>query len=73
MEERDVLINEQDELIDDTPLLGQITFEEILAEIRYWLHDNIQTRWPTHENAPAIMRDEIWLTPDAQQWLSIRR
>jgi len=35
MEERDVLINEQDELIDDTPLLGQITFEEILAEIRY--------------------------------------
>ena len=40
MEEKDVLINEQDELIDDTPLLGQITFEEILAEIRYWLHDN---------------------------------
>lgn len=35
MEEKDVLINEQDELIDDTPLLGQITFEEILAEIRY--------------------------------------
>ena len=26
--------NEQDEIIDDTPLVGQISFDELLAEIR---------------------------------------
>ena len=35
MDERNMYLNEQGEIIDDTPLLGQITFEEILAEIRY--------------------------------------
>ena len=35
MEEKDVQLNVQDEIIDDTPLLGQISFDEILAEIRY--------------------------------------
>jgi hypothetical protein len=35
MEEKSVQINEQDELMEEKPLLGQINFEEILAEIRY--------------------------------------
>jgi hypothetical protein len=35
MEEKDVQLSEQDEIIDDTPLLGKISFDEILAEIRY--------------------------------------
>ena len=38
MEEKNVQINEQDEMTDDTSLIGQIDFNEILAEIRYWLH-----------------------------------
>ena len=38
MEEKTVQINEQDEMVDDTSLLGQIDLKEILAEIRYWLH-----------------------------------
>ena len=28
-------LNERDEGVDDTPLLGQISFDEIMAEIRY--------------------------------------
>lgn len=40
MEEKNVQLNEQDEIIDDTPLLGQISFDELLAEIRYWLYNN---------------------------------
>ena len=35
MDEKNVQLNEQDEIIDDTPLLGQISFDELLAEIRY--------------------------------------
>ena len=35
MEEKNVQFNKQDEVIDDTPLLGQSSFEEILDEIRY--------------------------------------
>ena len=36
--------NEQDEIIDNTPLIGQIDFDEILAEIRYWLHHSYTTQ-----------------------------
>jgi len=35
MEEKNVQLNEQDEVMDDTPLSGQISFDEILAEIRF--------------------------------------
>ena len=35
MEEKNVQFKKQDEVIDETPLLGQITYEEILDEIRY--------------------------------------
>ncbi len=34
MDEKNLQFNEADEIVDDTPLLGQISFDEIMAEIR---------------------------------------
>ena len=78
MEENNVQLNEQDEIIDDTPLLGQISFDELLAEIRYWLYNNQITQtadaWKCAGRCALYGNNKsIWLTPDAQQWLSIRR